>query len=77
MGKVAPGSERRTFVGRSDGTRDDPAKLSEALQSAADQIVEAQLVSGDQTMWFDVTSLEVEIANQHVKTFKAGVTGRG
>lgn len=77
MGKVAPGSERRTFVGKSEGTPDDPARLDEALQSAADDIVRAEIVSGDRTMWFNVTSLEVEMSNQHVKTFRVGVTSGG
>lgn len=77
MGKVVPGSERRTFVGRSEGTPDDPARLDEALQSAADDIVRAGIVSGDQPVWFSVTSLEVEMANQHVKTFRVGVTSGG
>jgi hypothetical protein len=51
--------------------------LDEALMSAAAKIVEEGIVSGQDTLWFNVTTIEVEIANQHVKTCKVGVSGGG
>ena len=74
MGEPGQGGERRTFFGVSNGTSESPAKLSEALSSAAQQAIEADLVGSGKTAWFDITSLEVELANQHPKTFKVGVT---
>ena len=75
MGELQLGRERRTFVGISEGSVSDPARLDEALSSAAAKIVGERIVSGEDTLWFNVTSIEVEIANQHVKTCKVGVTG--
>lgn len=74
MGEPGPGGEGRTFFGVSTGTERDPAKLSEALSSAAAAAIEAGLVGGEKTAWFDVTSIEVELANQHPKTLRVGVT---
>jgi hypothetical protein len=74
MGEPGEGGERRTFFGVSTGTVKDPAKLSEALSSAAAAAIKAGLVSSDKSAWFDVTSFEVELANQHPKTFRVGVT---
>ena len=76
MGEPGQGGERRTFFGVSTGTNEDPAKLSEALSSAAAAAIEAGLVGNGKTAWFDVVSLEVELANQHPKTFKVGVTSQ-
>lgn len=76
MGRASQGEERRTFVGISEATdEENPATLAEALQSAAAKVVDAGVVTSGSPQWFTLTSLEVEIANQHVKTFKAGVTG--
>ena len=74
MGDPGQGGERRTFFGVSNGTDEDPAKLSEALSSAAAAAIDAGLVGSDRTAWFDVTSIEVELANQHPKTLRVGVT---
>lgn len=74
MGDPGQGGELRTFFGVSEGTHDNPAKLSEALSSAAAAAIEAGLVGGGKSAWFTITSLEVELANQHPKTFKVGVT---
>jgi hypothetical protein len=76
MGEPGQGGELRTFFGVSTGTKGNPAKLSEALSSAAAEAIRAGLVGGEQTAWFDITSLEVELANQHPKTFRVGVTQR-
>ena len=81
MGEPARGSEKRTFVGVSMASGGQPAKLSEAFASAAEQAIEAGLIGGvDEdgkpiTRWFEVTRLEVELGNQHPKTVKATVTG--
>lgn len=75
MGKPSEGEEQRTFVGVSEGTEGDPATLDEALLSAAEKIVREGLVQSERPQWFTVTGLEVEISNQHVKTFKVSITG--
>ena len=77
MGRPSEGGEQRTFVGISEGTDEDPATLDEALLSAAAKIVGEGVVTSGEPRWFTVTSLEVEIGNQHVKTFKASVSGGG
>lgn len=74
MGEPGQGSELVTFFGISDGVDGNPAKLSEALSSAAAEAIRAGLVGGGKTAWFDITTLEVELANQHPKTFRVGVT---
>jgi hypothetical protein len=74
MGDPGQGGERRTFFGVSHGTEEDPAKLSEALSSAAAAAIDAGLVASDRAAWFDVTSVEVELANQHARTLRVGVT---
>jgi hypothetical protein len=76
MGDPGQGGELQTFFGISEGTRGNPAKLSEALSSAAAAAIDAGLVSKDRSAWFTITSLEVELANQHPKTFRVGVTPR-
>jgi hypothetical protein len=81
MGEPARGAEKRTFVGVSVSSGSDPAKLSEAFASAAEQAIEAGLIGGTDdegnpiTRWFEVTKLEVELGNQHPRTVKATVTG--
>ena len=74
MGEPGQGGERRTFFGVSHGSDEDPAKLSEALRSAAAAAIDAGIVASDKTAWFDITSVEVELANQHPKTLRVGVT---
>jgi hypothetical protein len=75
MGKPAEPYEQRTFIGVSVSDGSEPAKLFEALLSAAEKVVDERLAEGDRTAWFKVTSLEVEVSNQNIKTFKAGITG--
>lgn len=77
MGEPVTGEERKSFVGVSVGTRDNPARLGEALESAAAEAVKSQLVTPDRTEWFSLSGVEVEIANQHVKTMKATITQGG
>lgn len=74
MGDPGQGGEVTTFFGVSMGEEDNPAKLSEALSSAAAEAIRAGLVGNGKTAWFDITTLEVELANQHPKTFRVGVT---
>ncbi len=76
MGKSLPGEERRSFVGISEAESETrPATLDEALYSAAEQAVRAGVVTKDGgPVWYDVASLQVEIANQHIRTFKVIVT---
>ena len=49
MGEPGQGSEIVTFFGVSEGVSGNPAKLSEALSSAADQAIRAGLVGGGKT----------------------------
>jgi hypothetical protein len=80
MGEPGQGGQLVTFFGTSEGRDGNPAKLSEALSSAAGEAIKAGLVGGGKTAWFDITTLEVELANQHPKTLRVGVTpkeGRG
>jgi hypothetical protein len=77
MGRVRRGSGSRGFVGVSDGTPDSPATLDEALASAAAEAVRAGVVTRRRTVRYDVVKLEVEIANQHVKTYRVVVTPSG
>ena len=83
MGGALPGSEKRTFVGESAADHDGPATLDHALFSAAEKAVNVKFVrpgveddpeSGPR--WFDVTGIQVEIANQHIKTMRVTVTER-
>jgi hypothetical protein len=85
MGRVARGETVTSFVGVSEAvdTRDenegmlDVAKLNEALQSAAEQAIEAGLVGPGQTAWVRITFIDVELANQHPRTVRVGVTPIG
>lgn len=74
MGEPGQGSQIVTFFGISEGVEGNPAKLSEALSSAAGEAIRAGLVGDGKTAWFDITTLEVELSNQHPKTFRVGVT---
>lgn len=76
MGTPGEGSERRTFVGVSHGTHGDPARVDEAFESLAEQIVTvAQFVTETKgPKRFDVTFMEVEVENQNIRTLKIGVT---
>jgi hypothetical protein len=69
------GGERRAFVGISRGGPDNDATLEAALADAAGHAVERGAVTRDAPVWYDVT-LQVQIANQHVKTFQATLTPR-
>jgi hypothetical protein len=74
MGEPGQGSQLVTFFGVSEGVHGNPAKLSEALSSAAGAAIDAGFVGNGKTAWFDITTMEVELANQHPKTFRVGVT---
>ncbi len=71
MGRPIKGGEERTFIGVAVGDDSDPAKLTDALRSAAAEAIAAGLVSADQSVWFRITSIEVELANQHPRTSKS------
>lgn len=84
MGEPVPGETVQTFIGvsRAIDKRDqdegiDVAKLSEALSSAAEQAIEAGLVGPGKTVWVRVSFLDIELANQHPKTVRIGVTPIG
>jgi hypothetical protein len=67
------------FVGESEAFEGEPAKLSEAFASAAEQAIEAGIIGGEdehgnpRTAWFQITNLEVELGNQHPKTVRVTV----
>ena len=72
------GGERRSFVGiSSGGTPDDPASLHAALADAAEHAVRAGAVTKDAPVWYEISRLQVEMANQHVRTFSATITPSG
>ena len=78
MGEPTKGSERRTFVGESRGDETDPASLNDALKSAATEAVERGAVSREGgPVWYDIAGMQVEIANQHIRTFRVIVTPSG
>lgn len=70
---VHPG---KIYFGKSkeDPDRDKLATLEEALADVAQQAVADHLVTPGNDVWFDVVSLRVLIANQHVKAYIAGAT---
>lgn len=76
MGTVLPAekSPRRIFVGVAKSKGKVPPTLNEALESAAKKAISAHLISKTKTAWFDVAFIEVELGNQHPRTFKVGVT---
>jgi flavin-binding protein dodecin len=77
MGKPVQAGEGTIYFGKSDGASGDSATLDEALASAAAKVVGDRLVTPDQTVWFDIVSMQVEIANQHVRTYRVGITPQG
>jgi hypothetical protein len=84
MGVPGTGETVQTFVGVSDAVGEDDkpetldvAKLNEALQSAAAQAIAAGLVGPGKTAWVRISFLDVELANQHPKTVRVGVTPIG
>jgi hypothetical protein len=67
--------ELQTFFGESEGTSaDNPAKLSQAFEAAAEAAIRAGVVGGGKTEWFRVAFIDVELSNQHPKTVRVGVT---
>ena len=52
----------------------DVAKLNEALASAAEQAIEAGLVGPGKNAWVRITFIDVELANQHPRTVRVGVS---
>jgi hypothetical protein len=85
MGRVGDGQRVESFVGVSeavdtrgetDGTL-DVAKLSEALASAAQQAINAGIVGPGKTVWVRLDFIDIELANQHPKTVRIGVTPLG
>lgn len=78
MGRARTGRKVQTFIGESEVFEGEPAKLSEAFASAAEQAIEAGLIdegTGGRTAWFQVTKIEVELGNQHPKTVRVTVKG--
>jgi hypothetical protein len=69
------GGERRSFVGISRSADGEDATLADALADAAGHAVRRGAVTPEAPLWYDLT-LQVEIANQHVKTFRATLTPR-
>ena len=83
MGRIGPSRTVTTIVGTSEAvdTREeseegtlDVAKLSEAFASAAQQAIDDDLVGPGKTAWFELSFIEVELANQHPRTVKVGLT---
>jgi transcriptional/translational regulatory protein YebC/TACO1 len=66
----------KIYFGKSheDLDRGTPATLEAALADVAEQAVNDGLVTPDRDRWFEVVSLKVLIANQHVKAYIAGAT---
>jgi hypothetical protein len=62
------------YYGTSRGDLDTPATLEGALADVARQAVHHKLVTPENDVWFDVVSMKVLIANQHVKAYVAGAT---
>jgi hypothetical protein len=79
MGEPKPGGERRVLFGESHGSHGNPARIDEALDGLAQQIVgESRDVTQDTgPKWYRITLLEIEIENQNVKTFVVGATPKG
>ena len=78
MGTVKPGEEqpRKVYVGIAEHRDGEAPTLNEALESAAGKVIEAGLIEegSDQTVWFDISFVQVELGNQHPRTYKVGVT---
>ena len=75
MGEPGQGRERRTFFGVSNEHERESGKAQRGAEQCGCSKRSRQTSSGpEKTAWFDITSMEVELANQHPKTFKVGVT---
>ena len=74
MPEHEPG-ERRAFVGISTGVESDDATLGAALKDAARHAVERGAVTKDGPVWYDLV-LQVEVGNQHIRTFRAALVPR-
>lgn len=78
MSSEQKGGERRSFVGVSrGGTPEEPASLEAALANAAAQAVRRGAVTKRRPVWYEITSLRAEVANQHIKTFTVTITPQG
>jgi hypothetical protein len=64
----------KIYFGKSGGDRDTPATLEAALADVAQQAVDDQTVAPGKDVWFEVVSLKVQLANQHVKAYIVGAT---
>lgn len=77
MASLHDPEEPRSFVGIDEGgTPDAPATLERALEDAAGHAVRKGFVTKDDPVWFDVTGIQVELANQHIRTMRVTVTER-
>ena len=77
MGEVLEGEPepRLVFVGEAGSSAEGEAPtLNEALESAAGKAIQAGLIGPERTAWFDIAFVEVELGNQHPRTYKVGVT---
>ncbi len=82
MGKVEPaGNTRPTFVGIAKADGDQAPTLNEALESAAlkamayhEEFGGDPLIDSVRRAWFDISFVQVELGNQHPRTFSVGVT---
>jgi hypothetical protein len=77
MGIPVRGDQRTIFVGIAKADGLEPPTLNEALESAALQAIEAKLIDSEKTAWFDIAFIEVELGNQHPRTFVVGVAPQG
>lgn len=80
MGTVGPGEQRTIFIGEaraSSEAHEDAPTLNEAFESAAGQALEAGIIGPGQTAMFDVLFIEVELGNQHPRTYRVGVAEQG
>ena len=80
MGTVGPGEQRTIFVGEARASSEDhegAPTLNEALESAAGQAIEAGIIGPGRTAMFDVLFIEVELGNQHPRTYRIGVAEKG
>ena len=83
MGKVLPGTvdSEGNLVGRATFEDHQHPTLSEAFESAAgvamDQDPPLIKRGTDDTYWFRVAYIDVELGNQHPRTMSVGVTAIG
>ena len=78
MGRPVTGGQVKTYIGISEADGGVGAKLSEAFESAAGELIKDNLIgpdapNPDATVWLQVTMLQVELGNQHPRTVKVGV----